>query len=367
MDRPVRRPSPSLPLGWPVLVTGAGGFVGGHVARALAAAGYRVRGLTRRPPSALPDDPPIEWLTGDLRRPDDRTRALSGMRGVVHCAAWVSLGSDVSGEGRSTNLEATRGLIDEAIAAGVERFVYTSTIWTIGAGSADRPADEDSEWNLDGLRSPYLDSKREAERLVLSRNGPDLRTTALCPGLVIGPRDVKITSTRVLLATAATPVAFFPSGGIPVVDAHVLALAHVRALERAEPGRRYAVLGPYLSYLELTAMVKKVTGRPHWVVTLPDALERPVALAGRWLDRAARGRFRSVSAAAVAGGYLRLHVSGARADAEFDLQHPSPLNSIYEALADCRRSGHARWLRLKTPPGYKPNGLASEPPAVSAS
>jgi dihydroflavonol-4-reductase len=363
MDRPPPSSPPTLPPGWPVLVTGASGFVGGHVARALARAGYRVRGLTRQPPSSIPGDPPIEWLIGDLRNPDDRTRALSGMRGVVHCASWVSLGSDVNGEGRATNVEATRGLIEQGISAGVERFVYTSTLWTVGAGSAERPADEDAEWNLDVVRSPYCDTKREAEQLVLSSNGPGLRTCALCPGLVLGPRDVKVTSTRVLLAAVLTPVAIFPRGGIPVVDARVLALAHVRALERAEPGRRYLVAGPYLSYLELTELLKQVTGRPLWVVTLPDSLEGFASMVGGWIDRAARGRFRSVSAAAVAGGYLRLHVTGARADAEFELHHPPPIHSIYEALADCQRSGLARGLRLTEPADYHPiepvNGSAA--------
>jgi dihydroflavonol-4-reductase len=365
MNRHSRRPPHSLPPGWPVLVTGASGFVGGHVARALAEAGYQVRGLTRHGPRSLPGDPAIDWHVGDLREPEVRARALSGVRGVVHCAGWVSLGADTSGEGRATNVEATRALVDESMEAGVERFVYTSTLWTVGFGSLDQPANEDSEWNLHCLNSPYCESKRAAEQLVLERNGPGFQTTVLCPGLVVGPGDVNLTSTWVLLAPALTPVAFYPKGGIPIVDARVLALAHVRALVRAEPGRRYVVAGPYQSYLELTDLVKQVTGRPRWVVTLPDALERPFSLAGRWIDRVARGRFRTVSAAAVAGGYLRLHVSGARADAEFDLHHPPPIHSIYEALADCRRSGHAAWLRLTPPEGYEPNGSGTDPPTTS--
>ena len=333
----------------PVLVTGAGGFVGGHVARLLAAAGHPVRALTRRPPAVRPGDPAIDWLVGDLRREDDRARAVAGAWGVVHSAGWVNLGADPRGDARAINVEATRGLLDQAEAAGVARFVFTSTLWTVAAGPADRPADEDSPWNLDAIRCPYCETKREAERLVLARSNPRMGTAALCPGLVLGPRDPRPTSTRLLLTMAGTPAAILPDGGIPVVDARVLATAHLRALERAGPGRRYVVAGPYLSYRELAGLVRRVAGRPLGVVRVPDALRGPMSLLGGLAGRLARGRPGHISAASMAGGFLRLHVTGARADAAFGLAHPAPILSIYEALADHRGSGLAPWLRLRRP------------------
>src|SRR5262245_59919235 len=100
-DRAGRDPDPAR---WPVLVTGAGGFVGGHIARNLASAGHFVRGLTRRPPHSEAGDRPIEWLVGDLRDPEVRARALLGVRGVIHAASWVSLGPDRLGESHSINV-----------------------------------------------------------------------------------------------------------------------------------------------------------------------------------------------------------------------------------------------------------------------
>src|SRR5262249_22734292 len=142
--------------------------------------------------------------------------------------------------------------------------------------SPTAPADEKTVWNLTALRSPYCETKREAERLVLERDRTGFGTVVLCPALVIGPRDVRPTSTRVLLHMARTPVAVLPLGGTPVVDARVVAEAHLRALQRGETGRRYVVAGPYLSYAELAFMVARLTGRPWRVVIIPDALERPV-------------------------------------------------------------------------------------------
>ncbi len=160
---------------WPILVTGASGFLGGHVARGLADAGHRVRGLARRIPEARPGDPPIEWAVGDLREPSDRLRALQGMRGVIHSASWVSLGSDRKGIAAAINVEATRGLLADSIASGVERFVYTSTLHTIAAGTLEGPADESTPWNLDRVQSPYAKTKREAEGIVLDGLGGHCR------------------------------------------------------------------------------------------------------------------------------------------------------------------------------------------------
>ncbi|CAN5913060.1 hypothetical protein BH23PLA1_BH23PLA1_13330 [soil metagenome] len=336
-----------VPQDWPVLVTGAGGFVGGHVARDLARAGHPVRGLARRLPPVEPDDPPIDWRIGDLLDPKTRSAAVSGVRGIVHSAGWVSLGPDPLNQAVGSNIEATLALLADASAAGVERFVFTSTLHTLAAGTAEAPADEDSIWNLDVVDSPYARTKRAAERQVLEASNARMACLAICPGMVIGPRDLRPTSTGLLLAMARTPVAILPGGGIPIIDARVLAQAHRQALEWGEPGRRYAVVGPYLSYLDMARLVARLTGRPWIIGTLPDATEGPLSAVYQLAGRLSKRLGRRISRAMVAGGYLRLHVRGDHANAAFGLVHPPPIKSIGSALEDARRSGRAPWLRLR--------------------
>ena len=338
-----------VPHDWPVLVTGASGFVGGHIARGLAEAGHKVRGLTRSHPRSEAGDPPIEWVHGDLRDPKDRRAALQGVRGVIHAASWVHLGADLKGDGVSTNVEATRGLLDDCVAVGVERLVYTSTLHTLAAGSVDAPADEETPWNLEAVDSPYARTKREAETLVRDGVGGRLATVALCPGMVIGARDPKPTSTSLLIALTRSPVVAMPPGGIPLVDARVAALAHRRALVAGGAGERYALAGPYLSFGDLAEVVQAVTGVPRWILTLPGACEPVMVWGARWFDRLTGGRSIEVSAATIAGGFLSLHVSGQRADRVFGLVHPDPRESVELALRDAHRVGLTRNVKRFRP------------------
>jgi dihydroflavonol-4-reductase len=315
-----------------VLVTGAAGFVGGHIARHLAQAGHRVRGLTRELSACGPGDPEIEWQSGDLQDPKTRRRAVAGVRGVIHAAGWVSLGRDPEGLSRSTNVDATRGLLDDARRAGVERFVMSSTIHTLAAGLANAPADETTPWNLECVDSPYARSKREAEAHVRAANRGQFTTIVLCLGMVVGPRDPKPTSTRLLRTLARSRVVFLPGGGIPIVDAAIVARSHRLALTLGEPSERYAIVGPYVSYPQLAGLVAQVTGRPGLVIPLPACLLSPLRAAANLADRL--NPRAELSGTTVAGGFLRLHVSGRRADGCFGLEHPPALETVRSALLD---------------------------------
>ena len=220
----------------------------------------------------------------------------------------------------------------EAAGSGVERFIYTSTLYTLAAGTQDEPADEFAAWNLRLVESPYTRTKREAERLVLEADGRGLSTIAICPGMVMGRRDLKPTSTMMVRSLARHRIVVLPPGGIPIVDARVLATAHRRALEAGGSSTRYAVVGPYLSYPELAAVVAPIAGRPRRVIALSDRWEPALGGAAACTALLLRRWIPNLSRPLIAGGFLRLHVDGQRADACFGLQHPPAGESILASL-----------------------------------
>ena len=169
--------------------------------------------------------------------------------------------------------------------------------------------------------------------MVLEAGDSGLSTLALCPGMVMGPRDTKPTSTTIVRTLARHRVAVLPPGGIPIVDARVLATAHRRALVAGGTGRRYAVVGPYLSYPELAAVVASIAGRPRRVVALADRWEPALGLAAEWTAPLVGRWIPDLSRQLVAGGFLRLHVHGRRADVCFGLEHPPAAESIAASLA----------------------------------
>ena len=123
-----------------------------------------------------------------------------------------------------------------------------------------------------------------------------------------------------------------PPGGIPIVDARVLATAHRRALEAGGGGTRYAVVGPYLSYPELAAVVAPIAGRPRRVIALSDRWEPALGRVAEWTAPLLRRWIPNLSRQLIAGGFLRLHVDGRRADACFGLRHPPAAESIAASL-----------------------------------
>lgn len=244
-----------------VFLTGATGFVGGHVLRALREARYDVRALVRSGDATLD----AEVVAGDLNETGALARALDGCRYVVHCAALYSFAPSARAQMHRVNVLGTAGLLEAARIAGVERAVVTSSSATLHPHA------------LDG--SAYHRSKVEQERAALAARVP---TVLVLPTAPIGAGDAKPTPTgKLVLDFVRGRIKVLPPrGGMNVVAVEDVARAHVTALERGEPRERYVVAGENLTFDELWEMLAEITGRPMPRTRIPYG----VALAAGWVD-----------------------------------------------------------------------------------
>jgi dihydroflavonol-4-reductase len=272
------------------LVTGATGFVGSAVARALLARGMRVRALVRAGGDRRNlDGLPLELAVGDLRDPSSLAAAVAGCRTLFHVAADYRIWVPDPAEMLRANVEGTRALMLAALAAGVERVVYCSSVAALGLHSDGTPADETTPVHEAQIAGIYKKSKYRAEQAVLELvRERGLPAVIVNPAGPIGPRDIKPTPTGRMIADAARGrMPAYVETGINVVHVDDVAQGHLLALDHGRIGERYILGSENLTLRHLLALVDDVTGRRQRRVPLPRQALWPLALASEGLARIA--------------------------------------------------------------------------------
>ena len=254
----------------PVLVTGASGFLGWHVARLLQARGYSVRALVR--PGSRLSELDAEPVTGDLRDPESLARAVAGCGLVYHVAADYRLWAKDPKELYRSNVDGTRHLLEAARRAGVERVVYTSTVGCIGI-PRDGLGDENTPVSLAEMSGPYKRSKFLAEQVALEFARGGLPVVIVNPTAPVGDHDVKPTPTgQTVLDFLNGKMPAFIDTGLNIVDARDTAEGHLLACERGHAGERYILGSENLTLAEILQLLAKITGRKAPTLRLPYAV-----------------------------------------------------------------------------------------------
>jgi len=264
-----------------VLITGASGFVGAAVLRALAGRGLKLRALARASsPLANLEGADCEIAIGDITDPAAMAPAMTGVRWAFHVAADYRLWARDPGQIRHVNLEGTRAVMQAALAAGVERIVHTSSVATLRAGAGES-VDETAPLAEAQAIGAYKASKVAAERLVESMVRDDgLPAVIVNPSTPIGPGDVKPTPTgRIVIEAAAGRIPAFVDTGLNLVHVDDVARGHVLAMEKGVVGERYILGGQDASLRELLAAIAELTGRRAPTLSLPRAPIYPLAWA----------------------------------------------------------------------------------------
>ena len=281
-----------------VVVTGASGFIGSAISRALLKRGLDVVATFERDAGgANLRDLDLRRVTLDVRDRERTFEVMQGARAVFHVAAVYRFWAPDPEVFHEVNVTGSRNVVEAAVAAGVERIVYTSTVGTIGlkGSSAGRPADERAFARVDRLYGPYKQSKYVAEHEVLRACAEGAPVTIVMPTFPLGPRDSRPTPTGKLVLD-------FLNGRMPgFVDtamnvAHVddLAECHLLALERGRVGRSYIAGGDNITMRELLAHLARSTGLPAPTRRFPRVLGLGAGLVSDLVEGRLLGRPPSV-------------------------------------------------------------------------
>jgi dihydroflavonol-4-reductase len=254
----------------PVLVTGATGFVGWHVAKLLRERGQSVRVLVRDPKRLRELD--AEVVTGDLRDPGSIDKAVAGCCVVYHVAADYRLWAKHSDELFRSNVDGTRNMLTAARSAGVERFVYTSTVGCIGIPRDGLGSEENLVTEQD-MQGAYKRSKYLAEQVALEFARDRFPVVIVNPTAPVGDHDWKPTPTgKIVVDFLRRKMPAYVDTGLNVVDVHDVAVGHLLACEQGETGERYILGGENLTLCNIFQKLQEISGLPAPTVRIPYAV-----------------------------------------------------------------------------------------------
>jgi dihydroflavonol-4-reductase len=268
------------------LVTGASGFLGSHVARQLVARGEDVRVLLR--PSShnrAIGDLSLEYVTGDLRDPSSLERAVKGVQRVFHVAADYRLWARRKKEIYESNVGGTKNLLEAAKRAGIEKFVYTSTVATI-AVDRPQPPNESTDAKLDEMVGHYKRSKWMAEREVMNAAREGFPAVIAMPTTPVGPWDWKPTPTgKIIVDFLNGKMPGYVETGLNFVGVEECAAGHLLVAEKGKVGERYLLGGENLTLKQVLDKLSQITGLAAPSLKIPHGLALSVAYASTIFSR----------------------------------------------------------------------------------
>jgi dihydroflavonol-4-reductase len=323
------------------LVTGASGFVGAAVARALVNADWQVRVLVRAGSDRTNlQNLPLEVAVGDLTVAASLQQALAKCDALFHVAADYRLGARDPSQLYQTNVDGTRNLLTAAADAGVKKIVYTSSVATIGLPTDGSPGDEQTPVSLAAMIGHYKRSKFLAEQLVLDAASAGTPAVVVNPSTPVGPGDVKPTPTGQLVRDAAAGrMPAYVETGLNIVHVDDVAAGHLMAFHHGRIGERYILGGEDMTLQQILGAIAQLVGRPPPRIRLPYAAVLPIAYLAEAVALLT-GRSGRVTLEGVRMSRKRMFFSSAKATRELGYHWRPPAAAFADAVGWFRDHGY---------------------------
>ena len=326
-----------------VFITGATGFVGGHVARRYAAEGASLRLLTRQT-SRLDGLAGIdaEMIKGDLREPEKLRSALTGCDALVHVAADYRLWVRDPEQMYAANVDGTREVLKLARETVVPRVVYTSTVATMAFKADGTIVNEDTPVTLADMIGHYKRSKFLAEQEAIIAAKAGQHVMILNPTTPIGAGDAKPTPTgRIIVDFLNRKFPAYVDTGLNLVDVDEVARMHVVALDRGTPGERYILGGENLTLKQILDRMSAITGLPSPTMKVPHAVAMIFAFFDENITGKLLGKEPRATVEAVRMGKKMMFASSAKAERDLGFQVLPIYNAMRSAIEWFIANGYA--------------------------
>ena len=319
------------------LVTGASGFIGANIVRALLEDGFAVRVLVRQHSTTRNiDGLPVEIAHGDLRDVASLKMALRGCDTLYHAAAHYSLWTPDVADVYAINVEGTTQLFQVALELGIQRIVYTSSVATLGLLADGTPGDETMPLPLEEAIGHYKRSKILAEQRAMALCDQGLPLVVVHPSAPVGPWDIKPTPTgKIIVDFLRRKMPAYLETGLNLVDVRDVARGHLLAAQHGKIGERYILGNCNMSLQAILQLLAKVSGLPAPRLRIPYQ----IALAAAYVSEGISLCTRKPPAVPLVGVRLARHpmyFTAQKAVRELGL----PQTSIEEALRDA-----VQWFR----------------------
>ncbi|MEQ8763080.1 MAG: NAD-dependent epimerase/dehydratase family protein, partial [Planctomycetota bacterium] len=265
-----------------VAVTGGTGFLGQALVEVLRAAEHSVVAIARGEKVA-PEG--LELRRADLVEASSWNGVFDGCDAVIHAAAGIAYERRARAWLETVNVEGTRIVCEEALRAGVERFVHISSVSAIGDSRDGTPLDEESPFTAERWGIGYFETKRDAEQEIHRAISRGLPATIVNPGAIFGPSSVRANTNEFLKAIASGRLPFTPPGALSLVDVRSVSRGVILAMESGVVGRRYLLTTESLSFEELFDRVASLGGRARWRPRVPEASLAMLRMIAATLER----------------------------------------------------------------------------------